>query len=660
MIRKIQWYVNRLRSMGMPEIRYRVSQVIVQQREKRFGFPKSEWDTVDFNKEWQNFSEGKRPFNLFLSPKEKQSRQTIVKEHFLKEFNFTISTAEQLLAGKINIFGNHYQLDSPVDWHQDPKTKNKWPKQQFWGDIDIRDGRTIGGVKWVWELNRHHHLVTLVKAYYLTDDEKYAQAVCEQLERWIEENPLGFGVNWTSSLELALRIINWSWVLLFLQGSNSISQSLFTKLCKSVHSQAAYIDRHLSKFSSANNHLVGEAAGLFFAGTCFPFFEESQHWQTKGLNIVNEQIPLQIYEDGTPAEQTIEYLTFLMGFNFQVIRLARLNDLQIPRVWFERIKRVDEFITAIMIEDGSFPTIGDGDDAWVVRLDDSDGVSRLKSLRSLIALELGLDKLPYKDETAFWLYGETAVHQVHETQETPKSKIFPTGGLAVLRSDDYLLTFDCGPLGYLETAAHGHADALSITLSKGNQPFLIDPNTFAYQEGYEWRDYFRSTSAHNTVVIDGQNQSQLKGAFLWGEKAECQIMDWNTNDALDFVVANHDGYQSRGVIHQRKVEWQKPHQLTITDEIQGNSIKDITLYWHFPHDAQLEKIENGYEILINSESFQIDLSDFSDWKSEIIIGESAPIQGWQSFHYGHRTPSPVLKISNNLALPVRITTNFSL
>src|SRR5207249_6082019 len=124
---------------------------------------------------------------------------------------------------------------------------------------------------------------------------------------------------------------------------------------------------------------------------------------------------------------------------------------------------------------------------------------------------------------------------------------FADGGYYILGErfetpDEVRLIVDAGPIGYQAIAAHGHADALAFTLSLGGKEFLVDPGTFAYHTEPLWRAYFRGTSAHNTVRIDGEDQSQPGGKFMWLAKANAACAAFDTSTTEDVFEGWHDGY----------------------------------------------------------------------------------------------------------------------
>ena len=185
--------------------------------------------------------------------------------------------------------------------------------------------------------------MTLAKAYHLSGDIQYAQEVCAQLESWIDQNPPLIGVNWTSALELALRLINWSWVLAFLGDTPYLTPKLRYALADAIQQQGAYIERHRSAHSSANNHLIGEAAGLAITGIAFPWLPRAKQWRDTGLAILNEELPEQIYADGVPAEQATHYLAFVLDFYLFTWELAKRNGHQPPAIWQTRLAAAAPF-----------------------------------------------------------------------------------------------------------------------------------------------------------------------------------------------------------------------------------------------------------------------------------------------------------------------------
>ncbi len=662
--------------MEPAEIVHRIGNQINLWRE-RSTIKKPNYDYTPYPIAVETFKKFKEQgWTNFFNWGEEAIRREQIQSQFPDGVRATLEAAAGLLGNNITFFGQTFKLDIPINWFKDPLTGNIWPKA-FWAAVDIRDGKTVGGVKWVRELNRHHHFVTLGKAYWLSGEERFAELLCNQFSTWIEQNPPLIGVNWTSALGNAIRVINWIWALQFIYQSPSLSEELFGRIISALVAQVAFISHHLSKYSSANNHLIGEAAGLAFVGLTMPWLHHAKSWQKQGMAILTEEIEKQIYPDGVMAEQAINYLAFDLDFYLLVWQTAVQQNLPIPAIWQERLEAACNFIGHIMDESGGVPAIGDSDDGRVLALDDHPKANRFQSILATAAVLL---KRPdFKalagelDEKSYWLLGESGRITFESLAKKPpqlNSRAFKDGGYYVMRQGNRHLLFDCGPLGYLSLAAHGHADTLSLLLTIGGQPILVDPGTYAYREEGDWRRFFRGTSAHNTIVIDSFDQSEMQGDFLWGRQAKTRILNWQTNDKFDLCTAEHDGYLPLKVTHRRSILFYKPDWILVKDFLDGEGSHQIEQNWHFPKQAQVVKmaehimsnasISKIFEVKGNKRVIQILTNYIPTLMDNVLEGQTNPIQGWISKQYGHKVPAPVLSVAGNCKLPLNITSLFNL
>ncbi len=193
--------------------------------------------------------------------------------------------AERILAGRYDVFAlKDIELGSPPRWNRDPKTGIEAPLD-FGKELDYRDEQRVGDCKYLWEPNRHLHLVTLAQAYALTAQPRFAEALRAQLESWFAACPFRLGPNWSSSLEAGLRLINWAaaWQLVGGLGSplfeGAEGNAFRDRWLVSIYQHCEFIAGHLSLHSSANNHLVGEVAGLYTACMAWPHWERMRQWR---------------------------------------------------------------------------------------------------------------------------------------------------------------------------------------------------------------------------------------------------------------------------------------------------------------------------------------------------------------------------------------------
>src|SRR2546428_7571095 len=272
-----------------------------------------------------------------------------------------LSVADAVCSGSFDLLGySRLHFGEPVDWHLDPISGRRAPIVH-WSRLDPLDAGVVGDHKVVWELNRHQWMVRLGQAYRLTGDLRYARAFAAYLRQWMDANPPGMGINWASSLEVALRLISWCWSLLLFRGSPVLSHGLFAEILKGIWVHANHVERYLSYYFSPNTHLTGEALGLFYAGVVFPEFQPAGRWRALGARILVDESERQILPDGVYFEQSSCYQRYTVETYLHFLILAARNGVALTGDVAERVQRMLDFLLAIRRPDGSIPQIGDGD-----------------------------------------------------------------------------------------------------------------------------------------------------------------------------------------------------------------------------------------------------------------------------------------------------------
>jgi asparagine synthase/heparinase II/III-like protein len=234
----------------------------------------------------------------FFAGVEDPRTQRLLAERFPAEQAAIVQGADALCRSRFDLLGyRELSFGEPVDWHLDPISGKRSPLEH-WSLLDPLDVERHGDVKVVWELNRHQRLVRLGQAYRATQDERYAEAAGALLARWLEQNPPGLGINWSSSLEVSLRLISWCWALGLLQSAHGLSDVILEIVPDGLARHAHHVARYTSLYSSPNTHLTGEALGLFYAGVLFPEIRGSFAWRELGQRILIDQIERQTTGDG--------------------------------------------------------------------------------------------------------------------------------------------------------------------------------------------------------------------------------------------------------------------------------------------------------------------------------------------------------------------------
>jgi hypothetical protein len=635
------WLVNRLRCMSVAEVGYRIQQAAVTRVAKRVRaraappLPRA------------------RTFTVHGAPALSQPEREAL-----------LADADSICAGHVVLFANRrFDVGLPPVWNRDPDSGVVGPAI-YAGDITITNREQVGDIKHVWELNRHLHLVRLAQAWTVTNDVAWLHALQTQLRSWLDQCPPLVGPNWTSSLELGIRLINWGivWQLIGGEGSGLFAgdegQRLRADWLDSIHAHCTAIARHLSRHSSANNHLIGELAGLYVGASIWPCWKSSGAWLEQARRELEHEAQAQFSRDGVNREQAFAYHVFSCEFLFVAGLVGQACDHPFSRAYWTSLQRALRFLRSVRDVGGNVPMVGDADDGIVFRLDSPAG-DRAKQLLALGDAVLRRMQ-PTHPGVRWLLHTLPGKRPEADPHESDTGWAFPDGGYLLFGSHfgeahEIKGLVDCGPLGYLGIAAHGHADALALTLSIGGEECLVDPGTYSYWQEHKWRDYFRGTSAHNTVRIDGLDQSVSGGRFMWLKKARASIerMPQSPHE-FDFRGA-HDGYERLAdpVRHMRSVRYDAASAtLTVRDEIAAKKHHQVELFWHFAPGLDTRLNSSGLHVRGRRFALQMHAHG-ADLKLELVRGNENPPLGWYSRSYESRQPCDVLKISTvSSAVPV--------
>ena len=547
-----------------------------------------------------------------------------------------LQDAEALLQGRMRLLGFEVQTDVPPRWFRNYVQGGEWqasPAQR----LDYRRGDVAGGVRYCWELNRHGYFLTLAQAWFLTRDDRFAKRLLVDWLDWITHNPPRFGVNWTSMLECALRIHSWSWSLWFLAECHLLSEQNLQPILGSLWQQTAEISMNLSVGSSANNHLIGEAAGMWTFSCLFPTARQSNRWMHTGYRVLSHEIPRQITPDGVTVEQAFHYQVFVMEMALHAESISRRIGMAFPEEYAQRMRASAQFLRAIADSAGHVPHIGDNDDAEVLPFYPMETGAEATMVDTVRAL---YDRDPPVTLKAALLSAQLTSGGQREQRAIP-SHLFARGGYGVLRNEEgtRIAVIDCGRLGWGSIAAHAHADALSLTLSVDGQPVLVDAGTYCYHDEPGWRNAFRSTRYHNTVCVDGKDQSELLGAFLWGARAQVRIHHWHTSPLVDMLCASHDGYRRIGCgEHIRWVYWLKPDIWLVVDQLEKGEGHQVEQCWLFSQACALQG--DGDRMQIRCADAILWIQPISSVRFRQVYGSGEG--GWVSLSFGKKEPAPHL------------------
>ena len=647
---RIGWLVNRLRCMSVAEVGYRVRQAAATRMGRRMA---------------GRTAPAPLPRALTLPVLGAPALDP-------REIEALLLDADRICAGHVVLFAERrFDVGVPTAWNRDPETGVTGPLL-YAGDIAITNREQVGDIKHVWELNRHLHLVRLAQAWVVSRDVRWLHALEQQLRSWLEQCPPLTGPNWTSSLELGIRLVNWSLLWQLVGGEASplfageSGQKLRADWLGSIHAHCRTIARHLSRHSSANNHLIGELTGLYVGAATWPCWKESSEWLAQARRELEREAQLQFSRDGVNREQAFAYHIFSSEFLFVAGLLGQAIGQPFPRPYWASLQRALRFLRSVRDRGGHLPAVGDADDGCVFRLDAS-GMDRAAQLLALGDTVFG--PAPDTHPGVRWLlHALPGTRPDCDPHEVDTGWAFPDGGYFLFgnhfgEEQEIKGLLDCGPLGYLGIAAHGHADALALTLSVAGEECLIDPGTYSYWQEQKWRDYFRGTSAHNTVRIDGQDQSSSGGRFMWLRKAQAHIDRMPSSPHEFDFRGSHDGYTRLAdpVRHMRSVRFDgASNTLTVRDEVSARKQHKVEQFWHFAPELDVRLTSQGLSVRGKRFVLQMQASG-ADLQLELVRGAENPPLGWCSRTYESKHPCEVLRITSvSSAVPVecRFTITF--
>jgi hypothetical protein len=565
-----------------------------------------------------------------------------------------IAEADRLMYGHAEFFGVVRDDLADPDWWYDPKTGRRAP----WGyafDVPYRNEDAVGDIKQIWELSRHQYLTVLAAAYAITGDDRYAERVAEHLRSWWAANAPLRGVHWTSGIELGIRLLSWVWVRRLLDGwpgAAGLFEGNPVALSQIWHHQR-WLAAFPSRGSSANNHVIAEAAGQFAAACAFGWFPSSARWRADALRSLERQLRGNTFGSGLNRELATEYHGLVLELGLAAVAEADATGVPVPASVRLVLLRMTDALAAVVDSRLRPPRQGDADDGHGLVVDGA-GTERWGSLLATGDAVFGrLDWWPAvtgTDVRTPLLAALIKPTELSVTRPASRPAHFADAGMTILRGPGEIwCRCDGGPHGFLSIAAHAHADALSVEVRHDGVDVLADPGTYCYHGQPEWRQYFRSTLGHNTLQLDGGDQSVSGGPFLWTRHAKSRVLAVDTSGTSDGGTARwcaeHDGYQR--FVHRRRVELAAASQeLRVVDEVRGRHSprREVRLAFHLGPAIAADLVGNRAVLTWSRDgedrSAVLDLPGQLNWQAH--RGETAPPLGWYSPGFGRKEPSTTL------------------
>ena len=610
--------------MSLPEVGFRAQQFLQKQQERRSRA-------------------GKAPSAL---------------THLPAELLSIGETSVDLEDTHLPVFGLSLDYSRPIDWHLDIASQRTFP-HSFAKDINIRT-EEYGSAKHVWEVNRLQFLPLIALRYRQTQDPRFLKQFQALVQHWVEANPYLVGVNWYSNIEVNIRLIVWFFCWEILEASSlAEADPVFDAFVRQVWVPTIYLHCHYSfqnpsKFSSANNHLISEHAGLFVAASYWKF-PESEQWAAHARRGLEQEIVAQHSPQGVNKEEAAEYIQFITDFFLIPYVVAERNQQPLSQRYRQYLEHVLSYIFSLMDQRGNIPFYGDEDDGKVVFFN-SEPINNFRSLLTSGVILFGNSHWKTRtqgvDNKNLVLFGEAGrqayEHVAAETTPAP-SRFYSAEGHFILRANDEhgetYVHLDAAPLGFLSIAAHGHADALSWVLHVDGQPIITDVGTYTYHTEPEWRSYFIGTLAHNTIRVDKQDQAKSTGPTMWTNHYQVKVLRTETSSTHDLVVAEHSGYRRLGVTHRRMLSLDKTkHTLRIVDDIVLDRPGEHTLEMplHLYPAVKVDASGDRVVRLTTDQARPVTVYPDPALTLSVVQGQNDPILGWYSASFQQKCPTSVL------------------
>jgi len=390
-----------------------------------------------------------------------------------------------------------------------------------------------------------------------------------------------------------------------------------------------------------------------------PWVADASRWRKLGLRILLEQLPRQVQRDGVYFEHASYYHRYTTDFYVHVILLARATRVVLPPVVAETLSRLLDHLLWITRPDGKSTQYGDDDGGRLLTLHQREAGDFRDTLQIGAAL-CGDGTWKWAAGPAgpevLWLLGPEGLESYDRLAPAEPDKVvrrFRASGFVVLRDgwkerSSYLFV-DAGRHGAMNYA-HAHADALSFEYASAGVTWIVDPGTYTYTKDPELRDQFRSSSGHNTLVVEGQSQSQTNGPFSWSRVAETTLREVKTTAEAATCSGEHEGYERLDppVRHRRSLRLVKRPDRTagsyllIEDRIATTGSYRYQLRFHLAPDCKPSYADgrfvvhhpNGPHLAVG-----IWLVDEQRTGTPLSIGVE---EGWVSPQYARRLAAPVL------------------
>lgn len=551
----------------------------------------------------------------------------------------------------------------PIDWYLDPITNLRFPRKvphKTWNLMEMRPG--LADVKLPWELGRCQHWLPLAQAFRLTGDPAFATEVLDQHDDFIEANPLGLGVNWTCTMDVAIRALNWAMALELLHATGKVDGARLARVYETLFDHGGFIEQNLeNKYEVTSNHFLSNVVGLYGVAVVFADLPAGQRWLAACRAWLEQEMQVQVLDDGADYESSVPYHRLVTELFLSGWRLAQSTGAPLSVGYRDRLIQMLVFFGSVLRPDGRVPQVGDADDGRVHVFSEY-GTWSPQDGRHLLAAgaaqfpDTGLTPPGYawgQWEAAWWGLDDPPP----ALPSRDVARLFPEAGLAIVRDGRDYLAITNGRVGTNGFGNHKHNDLLSFEFHQHGVPLIVDPGSYVYTSDPDARNWFRSTLAHNTLTVDGTEQNEFKAEWLFRmfAKATPVHQHFEASAAVATYRGAHDGFArlASPVRHER--EWRLDRatgRLTVSDDVKGQGRH--RLQWRFTCGPGVDaSLAAPGETLLSAGG--------RSWRLSADAALTTTIeQGWYSPSYGVRHACHVIAFECQADLSLQHRWDFTL
>jgi asparagine synthase (glutamine-hydrolysing) len=553
--------------------------------------------------------------------------------------------ADEIASGVFPYFSHAaMRVDFPPDWHANPFSGQRAPSNRHWSKIGDFE---CGDIKVIWEPSRFAFAFTLVRAYWRTGEERHAETFWRLVEDWREMNPPQAGVNWKCGQEIAFRVMAWCFGLHGFLDAAATTPSRVAQLGQMIAVSGARIAANIDyALNQQNNHGISEAVGLWTIGALFPEFSSAAAWKRRGHELLERLGRELIYEDGAFSQHSTNYHRVMLHDYVWALRLGELHGAPFSEELKGRVARAGEFLFQMQDEaSGRVPNSGHNDGALVLPLSDCaypDFRPAVQAAHFLATGERLLAPGPW-DEDLLWLFGPDAPAAPLRTREREDLSA-ADGGLFAFRAAESFAVTRCPVFRHRPS----HADALHVDLWWRGENIALDAGSYSYNAAPPWDGALARAAAHNTVTVDGHDQMEQVGKFLWLPWLRATAGARRRSGRLAYCEAAHDGYarlagpasHRRGIVRLGADFW------LVLDALRSGLPHDHRLHWLLldaPHDWDSDSGRLTLDTRAGRYFAQADTFSRNGRRSLVRGGEDS-VRGWRSLFYQHREPALSLEV----------------